>query len=253
MTRRVMFSMRGARLSRRLQPAHVVFVSALTTALFGNAARASAADWPQLQGNPARTGRTADVVAPPYRLKWAWMGAGKTQTTLPLSGGSAITIAGRAQPVIAAGRVFIGTLDGTAHGISASTGQTLWSASIPGGTVATAAVNGTVVVFVTIRGAVHGFDTATGTPVWTYDTGYTITGAPCIESNRVYVANHRGDVVALDASSGAQLWKQRVPAPVHGEIAADASSVYVPAENMFVYALSATAGSVTAQHRVAGQ
>jgi len=119
--------------------------------------------------------------------------------------------------------------------------------------MSTAAVNGTVVVFVTLRGTVYGFDTATGTQVWTYDTGYTITASPCIDSNRVYIANHRGDVVALDASSGAQLWKQRVPAPVHGEIAADASSVYVPAENMFVYAVSATAGNITAQHRVAGQ
>src|SRR3954452_6700964 len=115
------FSMLGARVNRRCRPAHVLVVGAFTVALVGNAARVSAADWPQLQGNPARTGRTADSVAPPYRMKWAWMGPGKTQTTLPLSGGAWITIAGRAHPVIAAGRVFIGTLDGSAHGISAST------------------------------------------------------------------------------------------------------------------------------------
>src|SRR6478672_7368248 len=121
--------MLGARVYRRRpRAAQIVFVSAFTAAVFGGATRVLAADWPQLQGSAARTGRTADSVAPPYRLKWAWMGPGNTQTSVPLNGGSAITIAGRAQPVIAAGRVFIGTIDGSAHGISASTGQTLWSA-----------------------------------------------------------------------------------------------------------------------------
>jgi hypothetical protein len=214
---------------------------------------AAAADWPQLQGNAARTGRTADSVAPPYRLKWAWLGPGNTQTALPISGGAAITIAGRVQPVVAGGRVFVGTLEGSAHGINATTGATLWSASIPGGTFATAAVSGTTVVFVTTRGLVMGFDVATGTELWRYDSGYAITSSPCVDSGRVYAANHRGDAVALDAASGTLLWKTRLAAPVEGDLAADTTSVYVTAENMVVYALASTSGAITAQHRVYGQ
>lgn len=221
--------------------------------LLAHAAVVSATDWPQLQGNAARTGRTPDSIAPPYRFHWAWMGPGNTRTTTPLAGGSTITIGGRVQPVIAAGRVFVGTMEGSAHGINASTGQTLWSASIPGGTLSTAAVGGSVVVFVTLRGTVHGFDVATGATVWTYDTGYAITTSPCLDSGRVYVANHHGDVVALDAVNGTPLWSRRVGAPVDGDIAADATAVYVPAENMFVYAIGAATGTVTAQHRVVGQ
>lgn len=212
-----------------------------------------AADWPQLQGNAARTGRTSDSVAPPYRLRWAWLGPGNTQAALPLSGGSAITIGSRVQPVIAAGRVFVGTMEGSAHGINATNGQTLWSASIPGGTLASAAVDGSVVVFVTLRGTVHGFNVASGAQVWSYDSGYSITASPCIESNRVYIANHRGDVVALDSASGAVQWSRRVAAPVDGDIAADPNAVYVPAENMYVYAIASTTGAIVAQRRVAGQ
>jgi hypothetical protein len=219
----------------------------------GGLSTAFATDWPQLQGNAARTGRTTDSVAPPYKFHWAWMGPGNTQSTVPLSGGSAITIAGSVQPVIAGGRVFVGTMEGTAFGINATNGQTLWSAAIPGGTLSTAAVNGSIVVFVTLKGTVHGFDVSTGTQVWTYDTRYSITAAPCIDSNRVYVANHHGDVIALNAGSGAVLWSQRVGAPVHGDIAADTTAVYVPAENMYVYAIGATSGDITAQHRVVGQ
>jgi hypothetical protein len=219
----------------------------------GGVSTAFASDWPQLQGNAARTGRTTDSVAAPYKLHWAWMGPGKTQTSTPLSGGSSITIAGSVQPVVAGGRVFIGTMEGTAFAINATNGQTLWSAAIPGGTMSTAAVNGSIVVFVTLKGTVYGFDVSTGTQVWTYDTKFSITTSPCVDSNRVYVANHRGDVIALNAASGTVLWSQRVGAPVHGEIAADTSAVYVPAENMYVYAIGAVTGAITAQHRVVGQ
>lgn len=217
------------------------------------ATAASAADWPQLQGNAARTGRTTDTIDPPYKFKWAWMGPGSTQTALPLTGGSSLTIAGRVQPVIVGGRVFIGSMEGGAYAINATTGQTLWSATIPGGTLATAAVNGTVVIFVTLRGTVHGFDVSSGAQVWTYDTKYSITAAPCVDSNRVYIANHHGDVVALNAGTGTVLWSQRVGAPVDGDIAADTTAVYVPAENMNVYAIGATTGTINAQHRVMGQ
>jgi hypothetical protein len=186
-------------------------------------------------------------------MKWAWMGPANTQTSLPISGGSSVTIAGRAQPVVVGSRVFIGTMEGSAHAINASNGQTLWSASLPGGTFSSAAVQGNVAVFVSVRGLVIGFDVTSGAELWRYDSAYAITAAPCIDSNRVYAANHRGDVMALDVATGNLLWKTRVGAPVAGDIAADASAVYIPAENMFVYALSAGAGSITAQRRVWGQ
>jgi hypothetical protein len=186
-------------------------------------------------------------------MKWAWMGPGNTQTTLPLSGGSSLTIAGRAQPVVSAGRVFIGTMEGNAHAINATSGQTLWSAPIPGGTLASAAVDGPVVVFVTLKGLIIGLDVTSGRELWRYDSGYAITGAPCIDGGRVYAANHRGDVLALTSGAGGFLWKTRVGAPVEGDIAADATTVYVPAEDLYVYALSATGGNITAQHRVWGQ
>src|SRR5689334_18457568 len=137
-------------------------VTALASLLFVPASGAAAADWPQLQGNAARTGRTTDTIAPPYRLHWAWMGPGNTRTSTPLAGGS-ITIGGRVQPVIASGRVFVGTMEGNAYAIDAATGQTLWSAALPGGTLSTAGVAGSVVVFVSLRGVVHAFDVASGT------------------------------------------------------------------------------------------
>ncbi len=34
-----------------------------------------ASDWPQLQHDAARLGRTRDTVKPPYRARWIWFGS----------------------------------------------------------------------------------------------------------------------------------------------------------------------------------
>ena len=39
---------------------------------------ANAADWPQLQRDSARTGRSPDEVALPYRARWVWFGPAGT-------------------------------------------------------------------------------------------------------------------------------------------------------------------------------
>ena len=40
--------------------------------LAGAALTGTASDWPQLQRDAARLGRSADEVAPPYRARWLW-------------------------------------------------------------------------------------------------------------------------------------------------------------------------------------
>src|SRR6185369_2158601 len=122
-------------------------------------------DWPQLQMNAQRTGRTADSVAPPYRARWIWLGPAQTLRnkdsvagwpddlttragySYPLPASVTFTIAESAQPVLSSNRVYVGTMDGNAYAISDNDGATLWSASISGGTIAPAAVAGTVVIF----------------------------------------------------------------------------------------------------------
>src|ERR1043165_9024134 len=79
----------------------------------------------------------------------------------PLPEKVSFTIAGRAQPVGADGRVFIGDMDGKVYGLSLDDGRTLWTAENAGGTCAALAVAGDVVVATSIRGAIIGFDSTT--------------------------------------------------------------------------------------------
>ena len=275
-------------------------VGAAAVALACAAAPAAAEDWPQLQAGPARLGRTTDSVAPPYRARWIWVGpqrtlrnkdsaagwkddlAARDGTTYAMPLRVNFTIAESVQPVLAAGRLFVGTMEGKAYAIAAEDGATIWIADIPGGTAATAAVAGEAVVFAGLTGTVTALDVATGQVRWSFVSKKAITGAPCLVRDRLVVADHGGWVTCLDVASGKPMWQVRLPAPVVGTPSGielrltvlgmgggsggvtkpspksieDATSThfffYVPAENMTVYKLDGE-GKTTATGSVRGQ
>lgn len=232
---------------------------------------AYAGDWPQLQQNAARTGRTADEVAPPFRARWIWLGpaltlrnalsqAGWTDDLKSRSGYSypvpaqvPQTIAESVQPVVAAGRVFFGTMDGPCYAVDAADGSTLWSYSLPAGTLVTAAVAGECVIFAGVEGTIAGVSASGGSALWTFTCRKAVTSAPCVEGGRVIVADHAGFVYALDPASGMLLWEHRLPAPVVGGVAIGDGALIVPAEDLFVYSLAPATGALLASHRVRGQ
>jgi len=73
--------------------------------------RTNTNNWSQLGSNPQRTGYSPVQVDPPYCYTWKWYEA---------------PIASRAQPVVANGRLFIGSMDGIIYARDASTGAPLW-------------------------------------------------------------------------------------------------------------------------------
>jgi outer membrane protein assembly factor BamB len=238
---------------------------------------AQADDWPQLQQNAARTGRTGDSVPPPYRTRWFWAGTNltlqnsesaitnrtrsdalvaawsNTYASYPLPAQATFTISGLVQPVVADGHVHVGTMEGEAYAIETHGGRTAWSASIPGGTFVSPAVASGVVVYAGVTGAVYGLDAATGARRWSLPTRRALTVAPCAEGGRVFAADHGGWVYGIGVTNGRPLWRTRLPAPVLGGIAAQSNRVFVGAENMVLYALDAASGAVQTQCQVRGQ
>jgi len=232
-------------------------------------------DWPQFQHDQYRTGRTPDSVAPTYRIRWVWLGPSNTirnhlsnsswtgpdiypsdvigdKATLPTS--VPFTLATGAQPIIAAGKVFIGDMDGKVYGINADDGSTLWTSSNTGGTVASGAYGNGVVVFGSISGKIRGYNATNGALIWEVTTKGPITSAPVTNGTVVCVGSHDGHVYCRNITDGTGGWTSPfLGAQVVCGLAMDTDTVYTGAENMVFYALRLSDGSIRASRKVHGQ
>ena len=236
---------------------------------------ANAADWPQLQRDSARTGRSPDEVALPYRARWVWFGPAGTLRnraskphaadwthdltsgvgkSYPLPATVPFTLAGLMQPIVQRGSVFVASQEGKVYAIREEDGSTSWEADLPGGALATGAAADSLVVFGSLRGDVRAFHITNGEPAWTVSLGKAISGAPCLLGDRVYVANHSRFVHAIHLATGRVLWKSEpLGGVVQGSLAATPEAVYVGAEDLKVYKLNAADGKILAAHQVYGQ
>jgi polyvinyl alcohol dehydrogenase (cytochrome) len=150
------------------------------------------------------------------KLKWAFGFPGATATY--------------GQPTSYAGRLFVGSEDGTVYAIDSATGCLWWvyKASATVKTAISIGNGGTTAFFGDTNGLVYAVKVADGSLVWKAHpeshSAARITGSPLLVESRLYVpissgeegasadpaypcCTFRGSVVALDAGSGRQIWK----------------------------------------------
>src|SRR5581483_11845836 len=84
------------------------------------------------------------------------------------------------QPVVAGGRVYIGTLHGTLHAIDAESGNDVWIAKAGGAILHACAVTNDLVIFGCSNGEVAARRTADGSPAWKVQTGAAVWNAPAV-------------------------------------------------------------------------
>jgi polyvinyl alcohol dehydrogenase (cytochrome) len=138
------------------------------------------------------------------------------------------------QPTVAAGRVFVGSQNGTVYALDARTGCIRWTYAARGG-VRTAIVVGpaagsasSVAFFGDTAANIYAVAAETGRELWVRKADdhplARVTGSPTLHEGRLYVGvssyeesqgadpqygccTFRGSVSALDAASGAVIWK----------------------------------------------
>jgi hypothetical protein len=206
----------------------------------------AADDWPQLGRDAQRTNASPQTVNGPYRYYWRW---------------TAVPLASRVQPVIAAGRLFIGSVNGVMYALDAAydarggAPRILWQRDLYSPVRAGAGVAGSIVVVGTHHGAVHGLDAATGQPRWSVSTGGAILAAPLIEAGVAYIGSASGTMYAIRTTDGAVLWQRAIGVPILGSAAlsSDGSRIFFVAENVVAYALARDTGAVLWQTQLQGQ
>jgi len=200
----------------------------LAFACLAAAAVALAADWPQLQCDAAHTGYTPDQPSHPFSVKWVRDLDQPTQASL--------------QPIVADGKVFVGTGRGNLLALDRVTGKTLWTHKTGAPILASAAWHRGLVLVTSMDHCCHAVRSADGTPVWTFETGEGIWAAPVVADGRVFVAGRDGFVYALDPATGKELWRAEVGGLVLTTPACADGRLYVGAGDMHVYAFDARTG-----------
>ncbi len=145
-------------------------------------------DWPQLQGNAARSGNAPDV---------------SLQTPLGLIAAVPLTDGIYASPVVSRGKVYAMDGAGVVFAIDAETGGVLWRFATKGGTgncnnVAAPAVVGEFLHVGTTAGYYYVLDCNNGEVIKEIDCREPIFSAPAVGTNRVYFATLGARVYALE-------------------------------------------------------
>ena len=198
-------------------------------------------DWPQLGHDPQRSNTTSAQVDPPYCYTWKWYEA---------------PIASRAQPVVAGGRLFIGSMDGVMYARDASTGAPLWSFPSQGPIRNSAGVLNDTVVFSSHDGYTYALDAATGAFKWKTLTGASST-APLMDAarGRVYVASSNGKLTALNITTGSVAWDYDSGAPILTlpALSVDGQTIFLGNEDIQAVAVGASNGAEVWRTTLQGQ
>jgi len=199
--------------------------------LWLNSAARAEDSWPMLAHDPGRSGATSTEIRPPFERKWYRL--------FPDEG----LMAG-VQPIVAGGKVFVGTMAGTLHAMDDATGEDVWAFETPGAILHTCAVAGNKVFFGNAEGKVYAVDVADGKLAWSVQTSAAVWNSPVIHQGVVVIGSRDGKVYAIDADSGRIKWAAQTGGPLLSSPAVDANTgrVYIGSEDMRVYAFDLAGG-----------
>lgn len=156
-----------------------------------------------------------------------------------------------ASPVIAAGRVYVGTSKGLTA-LSTEDGVESWTVSAAYGVGAAPLISGNTLFACLMGEGVVALDPATGSQRWEFrcDAG---SAAPVVAADRVILGTRGAEVVALDAATGRPAWRVPVDGMVSFAPAAVGSFVLVGDGGRRLRCLDAESGRVLWTRSVKGR
>ena len=190
------------------------------------------ADWPMLAHDAARTGATSTEIRPPFERKWY-----RLFTDEGLMAGI--------QPIIADGKVFIGTMAGILHAIDSDTGRDLWTFKTDGAILHTCAVAEDTVFFGNAAGNIYAVSADDGGLLWSVKTGSAVWNSPLVYKGAVVIGSRDGSLYAIAIQTGGIKWKASAGGPLLSSPAMDVETgrIYIGSEDMHVYAYDVDKGT----------
>jgi eukaryotic-like serine/threonine-protein kinase len=152
--------------------------------------------WPVFRGNPGLTGVTQRGVPGKLGLVWTF------KTSSPI----------RSSPVIAKGKVIVGSLDGNVYCLALATGREIWKHAAGSPVEASPLLSGEAVYVGTLGGDLLRLDALTGKLRWRMAAEGRIAGSANIHEQgargdaTVLVGSYDGNLYGVGAENGRRLW-----------------------------------------------
>jgi outer membrane protein assembly factor BamB len=185
--------------------------------------------------DPARTHAAPLRLRPPFRTLWT-VHADWSFIEFP--------------PVLAAGRLFLGTNHGLVIAVEAASGHIAWHRQFAGCIAASPAVGNGVVYIGSMNpppcsGSAPSFlaalDARNGRTLWRFRAG-VIESSPLVAGGRVYFGSWDHRVYALDGDTGRLDWSFSTGDRVKGGVALAGRTVYAGSYDGYLYALDSRSG-----------
>jgi outer membrane protein assembly factor BamB len=164
--------------------------------------------------------------------------------------------AAESSPLVHAGRIWLGSQDGTVYCLLATSGRIVWRYNAGGAVKAAPAYSQGRVFVVTYGGSVIALRAKSGHVIWragtsgrSFGRAGNFYGTPAVAFGRVYAGNTDGRVYSFAASSGRLAWARGTgsyvyAAPAVADVPGMPPAVFIGSYSGGFYALDARSGSV---------
>lgn len=147
-----------------------------------------------------------------------------------------------ASPVVAEGRVFVGTDGGFLVAVAALDGDELWRVDLGGYVARSTPVVHDGMVYAAAGYSVTAVEAASGAVRWQVPVRFVGAASPTLAGDRLLAPTQEGNLYALDPASGKELWRHRIEGLLFGSVAVDDDRVFAGNESGLVYALDLGSG-----------
>ena len=192
------------------------------------------ADWPTFRGDAALSGYSGELLPNALALQWSFKTDGPVKSS----------------PVIAAGKVFVGSSDGRVYALDLNTGAKAWAFKAGDAVEAPPLVFSNRVYAGCADFSLYALDRDSGKQLWRYQTDGKVMGAANVvvlpQSGRAAIVfgSYDNRLHCVDAESGALVWRCETTGYINGAPAVAGSNIVFGGCDALVHVVSTAGQSV---------
>ena len=194
-----------------------------------------AADWPLFRGDHQMSGVGQAKLPDQLQVRWTF----KCKESV------------EGAPAIAAGVVYVPSLDKNLYALDLATGKEKWRTKL-GPLKASPAVKGDKVYVGDLNGKFYCLTAADGKVVWTFETNAEIAAGCNFHGDNVLVGSHDQTLYCL-APDGKKLWEVKTDGPVNGSPVVVGDTTFVAGCDSVLHILDAKTGKELGSVDLGGQ